>query len=478
MKNWKIGTRISAGFAAVIAIAMILGIFAYSQIGTIHRSSTAVTADSLPSIYTIGQIQDNSEAVFNLELQHITSTDKDEMARLETELQEVRTRNTALFAAYEKMLTNDKDRELLGILSAARTSFNAATDEILKVSRVGTAASNKEAMEMANRQKPLHRKYLEAAANLVAFNKSNADESSRVVENAVSTASVGIVAGIGTALLFAVFIALFVVRSITRPLATAVSLVEQVSQGDLGHRADVNSTDELGRMLAAMNGMVDRLNGTAHMAATIAEGDLTVEAKALSEKDVLGQALIRMLGNLRKTVAEVASAADNVASGSEEMSSTAQQLSQGATEQAAAAEESTSSMEEMASSIQQNADNARQTDKMASKAAEDAQIERRCRGPNGGGHETGGGKDRPDRRNRPKDRLTGFERGCGSGPGRRARQRLCGGRVGSAETRRTQPDGGCRDQPAQYRRRPNCGGSRTVTREAGARYPEDGRVGA
>jgi methyl-accepting chemotaxis protein len=54
------------------------------------------------------------------------------------------------------------------------------------------------------------------------------------------------------------------------------------------------------------------------------------------------------------------------------MSSAAQQLSQGATEQAASAEESTSSMEQMTSSVQQNADNARQTDKIASKAADDA----------------------------------------------------------------------------------------------------------
>ncbi len=54
------------------------------------------------------------------------------------------------------------------------------------------------------------------------------------------------------------------------------------------------------------------------------------------------------------------------------MSSTAQQLSQGSSEQAAAAEETTSSMEQMAASIQQNSENARQTDKMASKAAEDA----------------------------------------------------------------------------------------------------------
>jgi methyl-accepting chemotaxis protein len=94
----------------------------------------------------------------------------------------------------------------------------------------------------------------------------------------------------------------------------------------------------------------------------------------LSEKDVLGQALTKMLENLRRTVSEVATASGNVSTGSEEMSSTAQQLSQGATEQAAAAEESTSSMEEMASSIQQNADNARQTDKIASKAAEDARA--------------------------------------------------------------------------------------------------------
>jgi CHASE3 domain sensor protein len=36
MKNWKIGTRISSGFAAVIAIAMLLGAFAYSKVNTIN----------------------------------------------------------------------------------------------------------------------------------------------------------------------------------------------------------------------------------------------------------------------------------------------------------------------------------------------------------------------------------------------------------------------------------------------------------
>ena len=108
------------------------------------------------------------------------------------------------------------------------------------------------------------------------------------------------------------------------------------------------------------------------IAVSISEGDLTVEATALSEKDVLGNAQKRMLENLRRTVSQVTEAAGSVASGSEEMSATAQQVSQGASEQASSAEECTSSMEEMGSSVQQNADNAKQTDKIATKAAEDA----------------------------------------------------------------------------------------------------------
>jgi methyl-accepting chemotaxis protein len=81
-----------------------------------------------------------------------------------------------------------------------------------------------------------------------------------------------------------------------------------------------------------------------------------------------------MVENLRHVVGEVNAASGNVAQGSEEMSATAEQLSQGASEQAASAEETTSSMEEMTASIQQNADNAKQTDKIASKAAEDAKA--------------------------------------------------------------------------------------------------------
>jgi methyl-accepting chemotaxis protein len=209
---------------------------------------------------------------------------------------------------------------------------------------------------------------------MVAFNKAGADDSGQQVQNSVSAAKTGVLAGLFAALIAAVAISLFVARSITRPLGMAVDLVGKVATGDLTHKGEVHSRDELGAMIGAINGMVDNLQKSSTVALAIAEGDLTVEATVLGEKDALGHALKQMLENLQTTVREVSSAADSVATGSQQMSATSQQLSQGASEQSAAAEESTSAMEEMAASIQQNADNARQTDKIASQAAEDTRA--------------------------------------------------------------------------------------------------------
>jgi methyl-accepting chemotaxis protein len=454
MKNWKIGTRIAAGFAAVIVIAMALGIFAYGKVGVIDRKSTDITGTSLPSVSLISQVSTNVQQIWGLLLQHVTASSKEEIAETEAAIKETRSRTALLLTKFEKeLVASDKDRELLRALNDARSAFWAVGEEVLTLSRSGTAGADKKALEMMKgRLKPLMAKYIETTEKEVAFNQEAATEASHAIDGAVGSARTGIVAGIAIAVILAIVIALFVVRSITRPLGAAVQLVHQVSEGDLSRTVEVTSTDELGRMLEAMNRMVGNLKNAAHIAVrisegdlsvepkalsekdslgqaliamvgnlktaanvagkiaegdlsvearahsekdvlgqaligmvrnlksaaqaatSIAEGDLTVQAKAISERDVLGQALTKMLENLRRTVSEVATSAANVTTGSEEMSSTAQQLSQGATEQAAAAEESTSSMEEMTSSIQQNADNARQTDKIASKASEDARA--------------------------------------------------------------------------------------------------------
>ncbi|MCA1944196.1 MAG: methyl-accepting chemotaxis protein [Desulfovibrio sp.] len=141
--------------------------------------------------------------------------------------------------------------------------------------------------------------------------------------------------GLSAAVLLGILLAWVITRMITKPVAQGVTFAEAMAQGDFTRTLDIQQKDEVGTLAKALNEMVARL---------------------------------------REVVGEVQSASDNVASGSEELSASAQNMSQGATEQAASVEEISSSMEEMSANIRQNAENAVETERIALKAAKDAQA--------------------------------------------------------------------------------------------------------
>ena len=178
----------------------------------------------------------------------------------------------------------------------------------------------------------------------------------------------------GVALVLAIGAAAWIALSINAGLRKIQSAAQAVAIGDLNQTVEVRTNDEIKDLVNTINVMTANLRTTASIADQIANGDLTVTPKPLSDKDTLGISLESMVERLRGVVADALSAADNVSSGSQELSASSEQLSQGATEQASSAEEASASMEEMASNIKQNADNAAQTEKIARQSAKDAEA--------------------------------------------------------------------------------------------------------
>ncbi|NAW69939.1 HAMP domain-containing protein [Vibrio sp. V27_P1S3P104] len=142
------------------------------------------------------------------------------------------------------------------------------------------------------------------------------------------------ISSIVVGLILALSFGIVIIRGICGPLESAVRLSQQLAKGDLTASIEVTSKDEMGRLLLAMQQMVQKIS---------------------------------------QIVGEVNGASNALASASEQVSSTAQNLSQGASEQAASVEETTSSIEEMSASIAQNTENAKVTNGIASKAAKEAQ---------------------------------------------------------------------------------------------------------
>ena len=198
---------------------------------------------------------------------------------------------------------------------------------------------------------------------------------------------------------------------LARRVEEMVTVSQRMAGGDYSQEVKVDQDDAIGRLGQAFNQMILSLRETARGAERIASGDITVDIKPQSEKDMLGNAFSRMVGTLREMVSaaekiargdltvdvkpqsekdalgnalagmvrelsqiitDVRTVSETLSSAAEQVSASSQALSQGSSEQAASVEETSSSLEEMSASVNQNAENAKQTEGMAVKAAREA----------------------------------------------------------------------------------------------------------
>jgi methyl-accepting chemotaxis protein len=136
------------------------------------------------------------------------------------------------------------------------------------------------------------------------------------------------------AVLLAVILAVVTTRTITAPIHAAAGVAEALAAGDLTHRIEVRSADELGQLMGSLKRTVEQLN--------------------------------RIAGEIRRASDAVGSAAQEIAQGHADLSSRTE-------EQASSLEQTAASMEEMTATVSQNAQNARKASKRASEASDVAE---------------------------------------------------------------------------------------------------------
>lgn len=99
--------------------------------------------------------------------------------------------------------------------------------------------------------------------------------------------------------------AYFMVRSITRPINFIKDVVVKLGRGELVEDKNARfNNDEIGEMAVAMDTLVNGLKSTTYFAENIGKGNYDSNFRPLSEKDVLGNALIDMRNNLARVAEE------------------------------------------------------------------------------------------------------------------------------------------------------------------------------
>ncbi|MEN8121769.1 MAG: GAF domain-containing protein [Bacteroidota bacterium] len=123
----------------------------------------------------------------------------------------------------------------------------------------------------------------------------------KVDEEAIANFNESLGIGLFGLLIFSL-ITLIIAQRITLPLKQSTSILKDLDKGiiDFSKKVSARSNDELAEMARSLNQLMTTLNETANFAKKIGQGDFTAGYKALSDKDVLGNALIDMKNNLQK----------------------------------------------------------------------------------------------------------------------------------------------------------------------------------
>jgi methyl-accepting chemotaxis protein len=366
--------KLGLAFGLVTTLAMVMAVLGVSQLSSLNTAITDLMNGPVEQTKAASQMADNFNTLMRADKNIILSPDPTDISHYDNEILETRTKLADSVQALDKVATPDMKAQI-EVFESSWNNFLPMEDKIRELAKANTKDSNSQAGEITMHKVKPDQTKMTGAINAV---RQQADEAVKKVnddtDKQYANARTLLISAAGIILLIAVGSGLWISLGIARGLKSVITLAEGVAVGDLEQQVEAKSNDEIKDLIDAFNRMTANLRDTAAIADQIADGDLTAQPKALSSKDILGQALERMVDRLRGVVTDALGASDNVSTGSQELSSASEQVSQGATEQASSAEEASAAMEEMSANIKQNAENAAQTEKIARQSATDAET--------------------------------------------------------------------------------------------------------
>jgi len=332
--NLKIGARLGAAFASVLALTILMGAFSIQRLSLVNDATRDEATNWLAATRALGDYRSVIDNIRRVEVQHITASAAADYDKWERRIAELKTKAAKAWQVYAATGTPGQEQSLAAAIEAAQQNFFDADAALLKISRE-TAGFNEVVRKAYNGESLQKFNALAAAVDKdVAFQGDGADTAYRNSQDAYRSTCVAVAALLLITIAIGSILAWLITRGITRPVAEAVQLAKTVASGDLTSSIEVRSRDEIGE---------------------------------------LQQALADMNARLSQIVIQVRNSSDSIATGSQEIATGNADLSQRTEEQASNLEQTAASMEELTATVQQNTDSANQANQLAVRASAVAQ---------------------------------------------------------------------------------------------------------
>lgn len=328
MNNLKISTRLSAAFGILVVALVVVAGVALMQLSAMHQTTQRITDNILVSVQLLNRLNTDLAKARLLELRHIFNEGEAYKANVEREMQALQQEMDGIKVDYEKLINSDAERQTYENLLTQRKEYVALMQSLFQLSRGGEQERAREML--GGRSLELYNLSSKTLVDIINIKKQQSSDEVAGTQRVYDTSLMLLISAGLLATLLAIGAAVWIIRSIQRPLHNAVEVADRVAAGDLTSEFVVRSKDELGMLLGSLQRMQNSLVQTVYKVRTGAEG--------------------------------VATASTQIAMGNADLSGRTE-------EQASALEQTAASMEQLGSTVRQNADNAKQANQLALNAS-------------------------------------------------------------------------------------------------------------
>jgi methyl-accepting chemotaxis protein len=304
-KNLKIAARLLAGFSLVGSLILIVGLVGIYGLREVQRTAGTLFSVSVKPLSTLNNIANDFATLRGLSREIVGENGG-----------EAQSRNAQALTAAQKDLAQESDsfgkavvhgdmKQAFGEFTDALKDYESdlAQEEALLQQRKGREAAELAASPRMNEESARTQAAIKKLGNLKLEKAQERLDGAVVLVSRLIKVMFAVMV---VALLVSIVSGLLTARSISRPVAKVVEILDAVSMGDFTRRAEVQSRDEVGRMSAALNRTMDSLQGAMKCLDEFGKGNFDVELRQAGEKaSQVEEAVERLRGNVRSFIVEM-----------------------------------------------------------------------------------------------------------------------------------------------------------------------------
>lgn len=364
MKNMKVSLKLIVGFLIVVVMSITIGATGIYGISTMKNSSTDMYENKSKPL---GYVASSTEYFQRLRVQTrnaiIYSGNAEQLKTVESDMDQRINQFKDSMKAYEPSIVTETGHILYNdIMTQFNTTFEPGILSVLDGAKNGktTAVLLEEMAETTEAAEKI-------ADELSQLNDarmsvmSSANEASVLLGN---TLLIVIIAVIVVAVVISMLLAVYISGMISKPLKVLTAFMNKAgTKGDITLRPEDVETinqlavrkDELGQCVGSTAEFVKHMIEISNQLETVANGDLSAEIVQLSQEDVMGLSLNKMVNNLNSMFADLKMSSDQVSSGAGQVSQGAQELASASSQQAASVQELSAAITEVRVQVDENA---------------------------------------------------------------------------------------------------------------------------